>query len=133
MTRASIDVRRSRITVSSTAVEISGKITLGNEPKTRRSRRSVPVARAVMRQIDEHLRRYVAPEGDALVFTGSQGGPMFRATFSQQVWGPAAKKTGLQGVTFHTLRHNFVAILVAAGCNGGRCRSGPGTTVSPSP
>lgn len=42
---------------------------------------------------------------------------MFRATFSQQVWQPAAKQAGLQGVTFHTLRHSFVAILVAAGCN----------------
>jgi integrase len=47
----------------------------------------------------------------------SQGGPMYRATFSQQVWLRAAKEAGLQGVTFHTLRHRFVAILVAAGCN----------------
>lgn len=117
LTRANVDVRRSRIIVSSTAVEISGKITLGNEPKTRRSKRSVPVARSVMGRIEEHFRQHVAPEGGALVFTGSRGGPMFRATFSQQVWGSAAKKAGLQGITFHTLRHSFVAILVAAGCN----------------
>lgn len=117
LTRANIDVRRSRIIVASTAVEISGKITFGNEPKTRRSKRSIPVARSVMRRIEEHLSRHVGPEGDALVFTGSQGGPMFRATFSQQVWQRAAKEAGLQGVTFHTLRHSFVAILVAAGCN----------------
>lgn len=117
LTRASIDVRRSRITVTSTAVEIGGKITLGNEPKTRRSKRSVPVARSVMRQIEDHLRQFVEPRSDALVFTGPRGGPMFRATFSQQVWRPAAKKAGLSDVTFHTLRHSFVAILVAAGCN----------------
>lgn len=117
LTRASVDVRRSRIIVTSTAVEIGGKITLGNEPKTRRSKRSVPVARAVMRQIEEHLRHHVGPGGDALVFTGPRGGPMFRATFSQQTWRPAAKKAGLSDVTFHSLRHSFVAILVAAGCN----------------
>ncbi|BAK34870.1 putative integrase [Microlunatus phosphovorus NM-1] len=117
LTRAGVDVRRSRIIVTSTAVEIGGKITLGNEPKTRRSKRSVPVARAVMGEIEEHLRRHVGPESDALVFTGPRGGPMFRATFSQQAWRPAAKKAGLSGVTFHSLRHSFVAILVAAGCN----------------
>ncbi len=42
---------------------------------------------------------------------------MFCATFSQQVWQPAATEAQLPGVTFHTLRHSFVAILVAAGCN----------------
>ena len=30
---------------------------------------------------------------------------------------PAAKRAGLPGITFHGLRHSFVAILVAAGCN----------------
>ena len=42
---------------------------------------------------------------------------MFRATFARQVWRPATKQAGLHDVTFHTLRHSFVAILVAAGCN----------------
>ena len=77
LTRASIDVRRSRIVVSSTVVEVNGKITLGNEPKTRRSKRSVPVARAVMRQLEEHLHQFVGPEGDALVSTGSRGEPLY--------------------------------------------------------
>ena len=41
----------------------------------------------------------------------------FRGTFGRHVWNPAVKEAGLSGVTFHTLRHSFVAILVAAGCN----------------
>lgn len=117
LTRSNIDTHRVRIIVASTAVEIGGKLTLGNEPKTRRSKRSVPVARAVMRQIEDHLRDHVGPDGDALVFTAAQGGPLFRSTFSRDVWRPAVKKAQLHGVTFHTLRHSFVAILVAAGCN----------------
>ena len=68
-------------------------------------------------QIADHLQRHVGAEGDALVFAGSQGGPMFRATFARQVWRPATLQAGLHDVTFHTLRHSFVAILVAAGCN----------------
>jgi integrase len=46
LTRASIDVLRSRITVASTAVEVRGHVTLGNEPKTSRSKRTVPVGDA---------------------------------------------------------------------------------------
>jgi integrase len=35
----------------------------------------------------------------------------------RDVWRPAAEAAGVSGVTFHGLRHCFVAILVAAGCN----------------
>ena len=45
LTKGSIDVLRSRITVTSTAIEVRGHVTLGNEPKTSRSKRTVPVAR----------------------------------------------------------------------------------------
>ena len=55
LTRRNVDVLRSRIRVTSTAVEVRGHVTLGQEPKTRRSRRTVPVARSVMRQVEEHL------------------------------------------------------------------------------
>ena len=30
---------------------------------------------------------------------------------------PALLRAGLDGITFHGLRHSFVAIMVAAGCN----------------
>lgn len=116
LTRASVDVLRSRIIVTSTAVEVRGKVALGNEPKTTRSKRTVPVARSVMRRLNEHLARFVAAEADALVFVGPRGGPLFRS-FGRQVWHPAVKRAGLGAVTFHGLRHSFVAILVAAGCN----------------
>jgi integrase len=112
-----VDVLRSRIRVTSTAIEVRGHVTLGHEPKTRQSRRTVPVARWVMRQVEDHLARYVDPDPDALVFTAPRGGPLARPLFGRRVWHPAAKRAGLPGITFHGLRHSFVAILVAAGCN----------------
>ena len=133
LTRAHVNVSRSCLLVNSTAVEIGGKITLGNEPKTRRSKRTVPIAHSVMRWIEDHLESHVAPEGDALVFTAPQGGPLFRSTFSRDVWQSAAREANLPGVTFHTLRHSFVAILVAAGCNVREVLSGLATTVWHSP
>jgi integrase len=116
LTRASIDVARSRIRVISTAVAVRGHVSLGNEPKTARSKRTVPVARSVLRRLEEHLAKFVGSESDALVFTGPRGGPLARSLFSRRAlrtgWRPV-----LSGITFHGLRHSFVAILVADGCN----------------
>ncbi len=117
LTRSHIDVTRSRIIVEHTAVEVHGEVRLGQEPKTRRSKRTVPVARSVMRRIEEHLDRFVDSDPDALVFTATNGGPLYRGTFGHHIWRPAVKAAAIDGFTFHGLRHSFVSILVAAGCN----------------
>lgn len=117
LTRANIDALRSRIIVETTAIEVHGKVRLGQEPKTRRSKRTVPVARSVMRRLEQHLADHVGPEPDALVATARRGGPLFHSTFAREAWRPAVGRAGLDGFTFHGLRHSFVAILVAAGCS----------------
>jgi integrase len=114
--RRDIDPLRSRIRVASTAVELRGRVTLDNEPKTTRSKRSVPVARSVMRRLEQHLSEFVDPSADALVFTAPVGGPLFRS-WGRTVLRPAAIRANLSDITFHGLRHSFVAIMVAAGCN----------------
>jgi integrase len=114
--RRDIDPLRSRIRVTGTAVELRGKVSLDNEPKTTRSKRTVPMARAVMRRIEEHLNDHVDTSSDSLVFTAPAGGPLFRA-WGRNVLQPAVRRAGLSGITFHGLRHSFVAIMVAAGCN----------------
>ena len=114
--RQDIDLTRSRIHVAHTAVELRGVITLDNPPKTTRSVRSVPVARSVMVRIGEHLETFVGEGSSDLVFTTVAGGPLFRS-FGQTVLRRAVETAGLHDLTFHSLRHSFVAILVAAGCN----------------
>ena len=94
-----------------------GKVTLGQEPKTRRSKRTIPIARSVMKRLERHLADHVGPEPGALVLTARRGGPLFRSTFTREAWRPAVDRAGLDGFTFHGRRHSFVAILVAAGCN----------------
>jgi integrase len=113
--RRDIDPLRSRIRVTSTAVQLRGRVTLDNVPKTR-SKRSVPVARSVMRRLEQHLSEFVDPTADALVFAASAGGPLFRS-WGRAVLRPAVLRAGLGDITFHGLRHSFVAIMVAAGCN----------------
>ena len=114
--RRDVDPLRSRIRVTGTAVQVRGVVTLDNEPKTTRSRRTIPVARSVMARIEQHLDEFVGARADDLVFTAPTGGPLFRA-FTQTVLRPAVQRAGLDDITFHGLRHSFVAILVAAGCN----------------
>ena len=114
--RRDIDMLRSRIHVTSTAVQLRGRMTLDNMPKTTRSKRSVPVARSVMRRLEQHLSEFVDPTADALVFSAPAGGPLFRS-WGRSVLRPAVLRAGLDDITFHGLRHSFVAIMVAAGCN----------------
>jgi integrase len=114
--RRDIDPLRSRIRVTSTAVQLRGQVTLDNEPKTTRSKRSVPIARSVMRRLEQHLTESVDQTADALIFTAPAGGPLFRS-WGRAVLRPAVLRAGLEDITFHGLRHSFVAIMVAAGCN----------------
>lgn len=112
LTRESIDPLRSRIHVRTTAVEVGGTVTAGHQPKTRRSTRTIPVARATMSRIEAHLAEFVGPAPESLLFE-----PLpFRGTFGRGVWRPAVAAAGVD-LTFHGLRHTFVALLVAAGCN----------------
>jgi integrase len=69
-----------------------------------------------MLRIQEHLDLFVAPGSWDLVFTTVAGSPLFRS-FGQTVLRGAVQAAGLEHLTFHSLRHSFVAILVAAGCN----------------
>jgi integrase len=91
--RRDIDPMRSRICITSTAIELRGHVTLDNEPKTTRSKRSVPVARSMMRRLEQHLSEFVDSIGDALVFTAPAGGPLFRS-WGRNVLRPAVLRTG---------------------------------------
>jgi hypothetical protein len=62
------------VTVCETAIDIGGKISFG-EPKTAKSKRTVPLARSIMAEIEQHLAEYVAPGADALIFTLPTGKP----------------------------------------------------------
>jgi integrase len=92
--------------------EVAGKLQIG-PPKTRASRRTVGLPRAVVNAVAEHL----APGGQPadFVFTGPQGGPLRITSFRSRIWRPATKAAGLEGLRIHDLRHTAVALWIAAG------------------
>jgi len=46
------------------------------------------------------------------VFQAAEGGPVRAANFRRRVWAPAVAAAGLEGLTFHGLRHSSVAFMV---------------------
>jgi integrase len=114
--RSRVDVLHSRITVCETATDIGGKITFG-EPKTKTSKRTIPLARSIMAEVERHLAEYVEAGADALLFTTPAGNLVYRGMFWPHVWKPAVKKAGLDGLRIHDLRHTYVSLWIAAGAN----------------
>ena len=99
--RQDVDLMRSRIHVTHTAVELRGEITLDNPPKTTRSVRSVPVARSVMLRVRAHLESFVGAGNSDLVFTTAAGGTLFRS-FGQTVLRRAVLAAGFDDLTLST-------------------------------
>ncbi len=73
--RARVDTLRSCVAVVETLIEANGQLTFG-PPKTKRSRRAVPLPRRVMRELEGHLDRYALSAPDSLVFSGPKGAPL---------------------------------------------------------
>jgi integrase len=116
--RGRIDLLRGRIEVIETLVEVGSELSFG-QPKTRRSRRTVPLPRRIVSELSTHLDRFVGSDSDALAFTGARGNPLRRASFGRHYWQPATTKAGLEGLRVHDLRHTFVSLWVAAGAHPG--------------
>ena len=114
--RRRVDLLRGTVDVAEVATEVGGVLHFG-PPKTRASRRTVGLPRRVVEALDEHLRRFTAPEPDALVFTAPLGGPLRVSSFRSRVWRQATAQAGLPGLRLHDLRHTAVALWIAAGAS----------------
>ena len=95
--RSRIDILGGRVVVAETLVENDGHLMFG-PPKTKRSRRTVPLPRRVVAELEEHLDRYVPAAPDALVFTGPKGAPLRRSGFHRRWWVPAVNAIGADGL-----------------------------------
>jgi integrase len=112
--RARVDLLRGTVEVAEIMTEVEGKLQIG-PPKTRASRRTVGLPRAVVNALADHL----APGGQPadFVFTSPQGGPLRITAFRYRTWRPATKAASLEGLRIHDLRHTAVALWIAAGAS----------------
>jgi integrase len=114
--RRRVDLARGRVQVAEVLSEVGGHVSLAT-PKTRASRRTVPLPGRVVAELADHLDKFVDADADALVFTGPKGGPLRRNEWRRRYWRPAVTRAGLEPLRFHDTRHTFVALAVAAGAD----------------
>lgn len=97
----------------------------------------MPIPKAVAEALTEHV---AGLDGEALVFSAPEGGPMRPSQFRRRVWQPACVSTGVgslvkddqgndhyRGLRIHDLRHTAVALWIAAGASPKRSPHGRDT------
>jgi len=84
-----------------------------DEPKSKRSKRSVPLGAKSIKILAARKPAGVNP--DALVFGTDKGTPFDRRNLANRQLKPTCKKIGLTGVGWHWLRHANATLLDAVG------------------
>jgi integrase len=109
-----LDLDAGTVRVRRAYVELVGKgLTLG-PPKSRAGMRVVSIPSTVVEAMRTHLAEF--PSASGLVFTGPSGAPIRRGNLNQLLkWGKAVDGLGLDGVTFHDLRHTGNTLAAASG------------------
>jgi integrase len=90
--------------------------TLG-PPKSRYSRREVPLDAELVQALRKHQQETEWPGEEDLVFPASNGAYLHVGNLRRRVLKPAREKTGLEWVGFHTFRHTCASLLFASGRN----------------
>lgn len=73
---------------------------------SRRSRRTFAIPQRVIGELAGHLERTGRMSPDELVLQAANGGPVRATNFRLRIYGPAVRRAGLEGLTFHRLRHS---------------------------
>ncbi len=86
-----------------------------HDPKTKASRRAVPMFPDLALMLHEHMERQEDASPDQLLFSKGAG-PMDPSNI-RKVFGQALKGAGLERVTPHSLRHTYASAMLAAGAS----------------
>ena len=120
LTWSSVDWNRRQLYVGGSLEKIGGKLHV-KTPKTRTSRRLIPLTQLAIRALCEQKQEQQERLGD-LGVGNSESIPIF--DYIGGYWDPGrfslafyrtVKRSGVPKVRFHDLRHSFASILLAAG------------------
>ncbi len=116
LTRQRIDLAAGTVDVVEQALELSGGTRVFGPPKTDAGRRTITLPAFVVDELADHMRRYVGPEPDAVVFTGPKGAPLRRGNWNGK-WNAVRKAVGCDGLRFHDLRHTGNTLAASTGAS----------------
>jgi len=102
-----------------------------DEPKTRSSKRRIPVGEVVIGLLANLHRADLEP--DDLIFSARNGSPISRRNLLNRQLKPVCETLGLKGVSWHWFRHAFASLSASAGASLGTTQallghSSPGIT-----
>jgi integrase len=86
-------------------------------PKTRHSRRDVPLDPTLAQALHKHHQETKWPAEEHQVFPASNGAPLHVSHLREDVLRPARKEASLPWVGFHAFRHTCATLLFAEGRN----------------
>jgi integrase len=124
---ADLDVGRNMVSVRRAVVWVKGGGFKFGEPKTAKSRRSIPLPANLVSKLKAHRKRqleYRLQLGSTysnldLVFASETGGPLHYRNLTQRHYEKILKVAGLEsaGFVLYSLRHTCATLLLAAGEN----------------
>jgi integrase len=122
-----VDMTQGTVTVQRALVwRIKGGGWYYGEPKTSRSRRTLPLPNSMIKALAEHKRQQAEErlragllwQDHGLVFTTTIGGPLNISKLTRNHFKPALKRAGLpESVRLYDLRHSCATLLLQAGEN----------------
>lgn len=121
-----IDFKNKRVTVNRALVRTAGGGWKLEEPKTARSRRTIPLPASVMADLEEHKKNQAAEKLKAkpgtyndqgFVFAASNGEPMSDKNIFRRHFKPLLEAAGLPDIRLYDLRHTCATLLLASGVN----------------
>ncbi|MEZ5280646.1 MAG: tyrosine-type recombinase/integrase [Acidimicrobiales bacterium] len=103
-----VDFDAGVVSVVQNLTDVDGKLFLG-PPKTEAGTRIIRVGPSTMARLAEHAERF---PGEAFFVERPDGRPLIRRTFMRWAFRPAVERAGLEGLTFHHLRHTAVGFMI---------------------
>jgi integrase len=117
LVRANLDLEEARFTVDLQGQQLPGVGWQRVDPKSEASARTRAIPPDAVPLLTDHLRRFVGPEPEDLVFTGAKGGPLYRSGFTKQ-WQLALARAGVRSdLRFHDLRAFHGTEMATAGAS----------------
>ena len=123
---SNLDLANQRLTITHTAVELSGVITYG-APKTAAAKRTISIGKALTGILTVHLDDF-GPGSNVthitgvtdtttspLVFTATDGGPLRLTNLRRRQWRKAVVGSVGAPMRIHDLRHTSAALAIAQG------------------
>jgi integrase len=114
--RRDIDVTEGFVSVTKAASELKSGERIVGPPKTEAGVRKVAIPPHLLPALREHLEMFAGPSDCALVFVGTKGQPVRRASL-YTAWRDAVGTAGLAGVRFHDLRHTGATFSAMTGAS----------------